>query len=57
MVAIQNNASITRTMKNRAQACYNKAKSFMESSQNHAKNTYYNMIHVKAKSWDYKTSV
>ena len=34
MVATQNNASMTKKIKIRAQACYNKPKSFMELGQN-----------------------
>ena len=57
MVAIQSKSWMTQTTKIRPHAHQNMHKSFTKLSQNHAKNTCYNMMHVKVKTWDYKTSV
>ena len=45
--AMQNKSWMTKTTKIRPQAYQNMDKSFLESSQNHARKTCYNMMHIR----------
>ena len=57
MVAIQRKSWMTQTTKIRPKACQNMHKNYMESSQNHARNKAQSTQHIRAISWNYKTSI